>query len=185
MAVSTDNGETFSDGVTIGADPGRIYDVVTDGKKLPASCSQTNTSSEAGPEHVYKVYKADRAGPLPRPSCPSTPPARGTRAGVRQGRRAHRLRLRLQYHSWRIWRFPAQLGSMENWADPNFSKERADAIVSKIKGKDGKIVELKRDAKRGTSIAIRSEPNPAGCQHPLWLFRKADPESDAAPLRGT
>ena len=27
-------------------------------------------------------------------------------------------------------------------------KERADAIVSKIKGKDGKIVELKRDAKR-------------------------------------
>jgi hypothetical protein len=62
MAVSTDNGETFSDGVTIGADPGRIYDVVTDGNSVYFIIQSNEHFLGSRPEHVYKVYKSESGG---------------------------------------------------------------------------------------------------------------------------
>lgn len=65
MAVSTDNGETFSMGKTIGVDSGRIYDVISNGKSI-FIISQSNDASVSflgnEPEHVYKLYRSDDSG---------------------------------------------------------------------------------------------------------------------------
>ena len=60
MAVSTDNGETFSDFLPTGADAGRIYDAVCDDRYVYFIMLSNPHFLGTRPEHVYKVY---RAGP--------------------------------------------------------------------------------------------------------------------------
>ena len=58
MAVSTDNGETFSDGFDIGADAGRIYDAVCDNEYIYFLMEANEHFLGTRPEHVYKLYRA-------------------------------------------------------------------------------------------------------------------------------
>lgn len=62
VAVSTDRGETFSDGIGTGADPGRIYDAVCDGKDV-YFITQANDASKSflgnASNHLYKVWKGN------------------------------------------------------------------------------------------------------------------------------
>jgi len=62
MAVSWDNGETFSDGIDIGADKGRIYDAVCDDKYVYFIMESNEHFLGTRPEHVYKVYKGTSDG---------------------------------------------------------------------------------------------------------------------------
>lgn len=65
MAVSKDNGETFSDVMPTGMDAGRIYDVVCDGKSVYV-IMQSNDAAVIflgnRPEHCYKLYRSDDSG---------------------------------------------------------------------------------------------------------------------------
>lgn len=62
VAVSVDRGETFSDGVGTGADPGRIYDAVCDGRDV-YFITQANDARKSflgnASNHVYKVWKGN------------------------------------------------------------------------------------------------------------------------------
>ena len=64
MAVSTDNGETFSDGIPTGAEAGRIYDAVADAKGVYFLIQANEHFLGTRPEHVYKVYRSDAGGPF-------------------------------------------------------------------------------------------------------------------------
>ena len=58
MAVSDDRGETFSDFLPTGADAGRIYDAVCDGRHVYFIMLSNPNFLGSRPEHVYKVYRA-------------------------------------------------------------------------------------------------------------------------------
>jgi len=58
IAVSADNGETFSDFIPTGADPGRIYDAVCDGTSIYFLIQSNPHFLGSRPEHVYRVYKS-------------------------------------------------------------------------------------------------------------------------------
>ena len=58
MAVSSDNGETFSAFMPTGADAGRIYDAVCDDKYIYFIMLANPNFLGSKPEHVYKVYRA-------------------------------------------------------------------------------------------------------------------------------
>jgi len=57
MAVSDDNGETFTDGMDIGADCGRIYDAIADDRYVYFLMEANEHFLGTSPEHVYKIYR--------------------------------------------------------------------------------------------------------------------------------
>lgn len=119
MAVSADGGETFSDGVPTGAEPGRIYDAVADDKGVYFLIQANEHFLGARPEHVYKVYRSDAGGPF----VPATLPidARGKGYGameftakgeliayVYDSRREDMLTYTISRDRGRTWSAPAQ-----------------------------------------------------------------------------
>ncbi len=77
MCVSTDGGETFSDGMPTGAEAGRIYDAVVDAKGVYFLIQENEHFLGTRPEHVYKVYRSDDGGPF----VPTTLPIDATGKG--------------------------------------------------------------------------------------------------------